>query len=219
MKLKTKILLVKILLAFVPSKRLRKMIKIKLGVSRYTIQHRMYNIGNNSYLSKNVQIYNTKETTIGKFCSIGSEAVLGAGQHPVDRLSTHPFTYRNVDIENYGSICTPKDNIIPVTSDKPIKIGNDVWIGFRALIMDGITIGDGAIVGACAVVTKDVPPYAIVGGVPAKIIRYRFPSEIIDKLLELKWWDYPEDFIARLPFDDINACIERLEKNKNLRLN
>ena len=75
-------------------------------------------------------------------------------------------------------------------------------------------IGDGAIIGAHSVVTHDVPPYAVVAGVPARVIKYRFTPEIIEKLLNLKWWDYPEDFIVNLPFDNIEKCIDLLEKNK-----
>ena len=78
--------------------------------------------------------------------------------------------------------------------------------------MDGITIGDGAIIGSNAVVTKDIPPYAIAVGVPAKVIKYRFDSETIQSLLELKWWDLDDDIIAQLPFDDIHLCIEQLTK-------
>jgi virginiamycin A acetyltransferase len=88
---------------------------------------------------------------------------------------------------------------VPIVEYKRITIGNDVWIGARAVILDGITIGDGAIVGACAVVTKDVPPYAVVAGVPARVIRYRFSEKKIRTLLELQWWEWsPEEIKARL---------------------
>ena len=113
----------------------------------------------------------------------------------------------------------PTEKIIPnINSQNPINIGNDVWIGTNAIVMDGVKINDGAIIGAGAIVTKEIPPYAIAVGVPAKVIKYRFSQEIIDKLMELRWWDYPEDFIVNeLPFDDIEKCIEILEKNKCLR--
>ena len=84
--------------------------------------------------------------------------------------------------------------------------------------MDGLTIGNGAVIGAGAVVTKNVEPYAVIAGVPAKVIRYRFDDISIKKLLKLQWWNYPKDFIVRLPFDDINKCIELLECNKHLRI-
>ena len=77
----------------------------------------------------------------------------------------------------------------------PIKIGNDVWIGVEAMILDGVTIGDGAVIGARTVVTKDIPPYAIAVGVPAKIVKYRFEQEVINRLLEIKWWDFSDDKI------------------------
>ena len=98
-----------------------------------------------------------------------------------------------------------------------MTIGNDVWIGRNAIIMDGVTVGTGAIVGAAAVVTKDVPPYAIVAGVPARIIRYRFDEGTVKRLLANRWWDYPEEFIAtRLKFDDVEQCLDVLERNRHL---
>ena len=97
-------------------------------------------------------------------------------------------------------------------STPPCHIGNDVWIGRNAVIKDGVTVGDGAIIGTSAVVTKDVPPYAIVVGVPARIIRYRFSPEIIEALLELRWWDLPLEKIQHLPFNDVPRCVEELRK-------
>ena len=79
----------------------------------------------------------------------------------------------------------------------PIRIGSDVWIGSHVIVMGGVTIGDGAVVAAGSIVTKDVPPFAIVGGVPAKIIKFRFPSETIKRLLEIRWWDLPDEEITK----------------------
>ena len=101
--------------------------------------------------------------------------------------------------------------------DAPCTIDNDVWIGRNAIIMNGVKIADGAIIASGAIVTKDIPAYAIVAGVPAKIIKYRFDQSTIDKLLKLKWWNYPEDFLANLNYDNINDVIEQLEKNIALR--
>ena len=116
-----------------------------------------------------------------------------------------------------GNILVDETNLVKLNHKSGVKINNDVYIGLNAIIMPGVTIGDGAVVGAGAVVTKDVPPYAIVAGVPAKVVKYRFEQPVIDKLLELKWWDYPKDFIVTLPFADVEKCIELLEENRHLK--
>lgn len=121
-------------------------------------------------------IYN--DVWISKYCSIANHVCLGPGEHYLDRLSTFPVKL----LLNPGySDCFP--------ASKRTVIGNDVWIGNGVTILNGIHVGDGAVIAAGAVVTKDVPPYAIVAGVPAKIIRYRFDSEDIHKLLSIKWWE------------------------------
>lgn len=134
-----------------------------------------------SYIGGNSIIQYAK---IGKFCSIGPEVRIGLGKHPIHLKSTHPGFY--VTDSSYYGITPEYHN--PEPEYEKITIGNDVWIGCRAMILDGVTIGDGAIIAAGAVVTKDVPPYAIVGGVPARIIKYRFKPEKIRELLESEWW-------------------------------
>jgi acetyltransferase-like isoleucine patch superfamily enzyme len=128
--------------------------------------------------------------SIGNFTAIGQATLAGLGRHPTNYLSTHSIFYnKNKMTDKWVQPIDYKQNL-------PITIGNDVWIGRKAIIMDGVTIGDGAIVAAAALVTKDVPPYAIVGGVPAKVIKYRFSDEIIERLLQIKWWDWSDDKIT-----------------------
>ena len=124
---------------------------------------------------------NHDRLVIGKFCSIacGAKFIFTSANHSLKSLSTYPFP---IFFEEWDLDVT---NII----------GNEVWIGYEAVILSGVTIGDGAIIGTHAVVTKDVPPYTIVGGVPAKPIRKRFDDKTIARLLELKWWDWPEERI------------------------
>lgn len=131
---------------------------------------------------------------IGKFCSIacGAKFLFNSANHTLSSLSTYPFP---LFFEEWG---LEKRNVAASWDNKgDIVIGNDVWIGYEAVIMAGVTIGDGAIIGARAVVTKDVPPYTVAGGIPAKPIKKRYPEETIAALSELKWWDWPEERIAQ----------------------
>ena len=135
---------------------------------------------------------------IGKFCSIacGTKFLFNCANHTLKSLSTYtfPLFYEEWELEN-SNISSAWDN------KGNIVIGNDVWIGYEAVIMAGVHIGDGAIIAARAVVTKDVPPYTIVGGTPAKEIRKRFDAEVIEQLLILKWWDWSTDKIHQcLPY-------------------
>lgn len=169
-------------------------------------------IGAYSYINVGSVVFGNVK--IGRFCSIGRGVELGLAQHPVEYLSTHPFQVANSLFTRnkiYNSI-----KRVPWQFHKETIIGNDVWIGSKASIVSGVKIGNGAIVAAGAVVSCDVPDYAIVGGVPAKIIRLRFRSEIIEKLLKLAWWNLPLEKINDLPFDNIDQCIETLERQSSV---
>lgn len=137
---------------------------------------------------------NGDKLKIGKFCSIacGSKFLFTSANHTLGSLSTYTFPIFfdewGLDAKNIRSAWDNKGDIL---------IGNDVWIGYEAVILSGVTIGDGAIIGTRAVVTKDVPPYTIVGGVPAKPIRRRFDDETIAELLRLRWWDWDKEKISR----------------------
>lgn len=146
-------------------------------------------IGNYSYIGKETIIHNTQ---IGKFCSISDQCVIGLPGHSMKTISSSPLFsgVRN----GTKSSWVKKDMLQPPIN---VVIGNDVWIGYRTIIPNNVRIGDGAVIAAGAVVVKDVPPYAVVGGVPAKIIKYRFPKEVIDVLLEIKFWERPDDEIKK----------------------
>lgn len=168
-----------------------------------------------SYVSYFCRINNT---TIGKFCSIAQNVKMGLGKHPSDYISTSPIFY------------SPQNPLYRKISDTqkfddfaPIILGNDVWIGTNVTILDGVTIGDGAIIGANSVVTKDIAPFSIVGGVPAKEIKKRFDPEIIEKLIELKWWNYSietlkKDYILELFTKKFNlSTLIELENRLTIR--
>ena len=164
----------------------------------------MYNdsVNNPVDFQKNNVLYhypiNGDKLIIGKFCSIacGAKFIFTSANHTLRSLSTYPFP---LFFEEWG---LDKRHVTDAWDNKgDIVLGNDVWIGFEAVILSGVHIGDGAIVGARAVVTKDVPPYTIVGGVPAKPIRKRYSDEVIQKLTALRWWDWDREKLARnIPF-------------------
>ena len=137
---------------------------------------------------------NGDKLIIGKFCSIacGAKFLFTSGNHALQSLSTYTFP---IFFEEWG--LDPKDICRAWDNKGDIVIGSDVWIGYEAVILSGVTIGDGAIIGTRAVVTKDVPPYTIVGGIPARPIRKRFDEKTIEKLEALRWWDWDEEKLRR----------------------
>ena len=152
---------------------------------------------------------NHDRLVIGKFCSIacGAKFLFNSANHTMTSLSTYPFPlfFEEWELE--------KKKVTESWDNKgDIIIGNDVWIGYEAVILAGVTIGDGAIIGTRAVVTKDVPPYTIVGGIPAKPIRKRFNNETIDELLKIKWWDWSEEKIEKNIRAIQSGCIKQLQE-------
>lgn len=172
----------------------------QIEVGDYTIYNDF--VANPLLFEKNNVLYHypihREKLIIGKFCSIacGTKFLFNCANHTLKSLSTYtfPLFYEEWELE--------KSNITTAWDNKgDIVIGNDVWIGYEAVIMAGVHIGDGAIIAARAVVTKDVPPYTIVGGTPAKEIRKRFDAEVIEQLLIQKWWDWSTDKIHQcLPY-------------------
>jgi acetyltransferase-like isoleucine patch superfamily enzyme len=164
-------------------------------------------LGRYSYIGSNSIVH---FTALGNFCSVGPNCVIGYGDHPSDFVSTSPVFYHKEDM--FGNNFKKGKE---VKSNSPVHIGHDVWIGANAVIRNGITIGNGAIIGAGAVVVKDVPPFAIVGGVPAKLIRFRFEESIIAELQKTAWWNWDDAKLKEagphIGSDDVNAF---LEKNK-----
>jgi len=162
--------------------------KNNIKVGDYTIYNDFYDDPRN--FEKNNVLYhypiNNDKLIIGKFCSIACRAkfLMTSGNHAMKSLSTYTFP---VFSEEWNETLNPKE---AWDNKGDIEIGNDVWIGYEAIIMSGVKIGNGAIIGTRAVVTKDVPPYTIVGGVPAKVIKKRYNDDTISKLLKLKWWDW-----------------------------
>ena len=175
-----------------------KNINIKIGNFTYGIPNVLFGKQEKTYLS------------IGKYCSIPHKRmtfILG-GEHPSQWVSTFPFNMEFKEAIHVTGLPTSKGSII---------VGNDVWFGINSVVLSGVTIGDGAIIGYGALVTKNVPPYAIVVGIPAKVIRYRFNEAQIKALLNIKWWNWPEDKVRKispnLMSPDIDNFIHQASNN------
>ena len=163
---------------------------------------REVSVGDYSYFERHGEaIY----AEVGKFCSIAANVRINALEHPMERVTTHKISYRPNEYFKFLGLDQP---FRARRREKPVTIGNDVWIGHGAVVMPGLTIGDGAVVGANAVVTRDVAPYTVVAGVPARPLRARFAADIAARLAALAWWDWPAEKLAEAIPDMQALCVE-----------
>ena len=169
----------------------------------------LLNIGAFSYIvSGDDSLFRAR---FGRFCSIARNVTIADGHHPIHALSSSPYTYGNFELNISNEFRYQNDPIIFEHHYGIANIGNDVWIGESVIIKAGVNVGHGAVIASGSVVVKDVPPYAIVGGNPAKIIKMRFPENIIDKLIELRFWDLHIQHIQKIDFSNIYRAIVQLE--------
>ncbi len=161
--------------------------------------------GDYSYTACDVDII---YTDVGKFCSIASHVRINPGNHPMERVTQHHMTYRRA---KFGFGETDDESFFDWRRSFRCTLGHDVWIGHGATIMPGVNIGTGAVIGSGAVVTKDIEPYTIAVGVPAKPVRKRFDDEVIAKLLQIAWWDWPRELLEQR-FEDLQDVPAFLEK-------
>jgi acetyltransferase-like isoleucine patch superfamily enzyme len=162
-------------------------------------------IGAYTYIGPNSSIVCAE---IGKFCSVAKDVSVGLAKHDMDLISTSPiFTSK---ANGTGSVWTTNNDLEECAR---VVIGNDVWIGTKVIIMGGVRVGDGSVIGAGSIVTKDIPDYAIAVGAPAKIIKYRFEPDIIEKLQKIKWWNLSESKLrgSIRVFQDKNISINKID--------
>lgn len=177
--------------------------------SRVASKATVYNtkLGKYSYVGVNTYVINSE---VGSFCSIGNDSSIGLGQHPYNYASTSPVFYgkNNIFRKSLANL--------EIQEYRKTIIGNDVWIGERVLIMDGVKIGTGAVIGAGTIVTHDIPPYAIVVGNPGRVIKYRFESCVIDQLLESEWWEMDDESLGILgeKTNDVSLFLQAIKEIK-----
>jgi acetyltransferase-like isoleucine patch superfamily enzyme len=169
-------------------KHARLVLEEGVSLGSVTMGFRALSIGAMSYIRSSTELLNVSR--IGRYCSIGSGVVLGQDRagHPLGWVSSHPFQHAKAEF-HYDS------------RQSPLEIGHDVWIGREAMLLEGIVVGTGAVVAARALVTRDVPPYAIVAGVPAKVVRFRHSPEVIQELLHSAWWNAPVQLLLEHPLN------------------
>jgi phosphonate metabolism protein (transferase hexapeptide repeat family) len=160
-------------------------------------------LGDYSYLGENCEV---ADAVIGKFTAIANSVRIGAPNHPMGRPSQHRFTYCP---EYYEATATRDHDFFAERRGDRVIVGNDCWIGHAVILLPGVTVGDGAVIAAGAVVSRSVPPYTIVGGVPARAIRKRFPDSVAERLCRIAWWDWPDEIIFERLSDFRSEAIEQ----------